>query len=68
MVKPIIFRQGRDRSDRSRGGSEQLAIFGDRRARRGAELKVPRIREETMNGRSGFLYMLNIVNAVNEYC
>lgn len=32
--------KGRDRSDRSRGGSEQLAIFGDRRARRGAELKI----------------------------
>lgn len=30
--------KGRDRS--SRGGSEQLAIFGDRRARRGAELKI----------------------------
>lgn len=32
--------KGRDRSERSRGGSEQLAIFGDRRARRGAELKI----------------------------
>lgn len=32
--------KGRDRSERSRGGSEQLAIFADRRARRGAELKI----------------------------
>eukprot|EP00434_Breviolum_minutum_P005674 symbB.v1.2.004998.t1/scaffold288.1/size478366/28 len=31
--------KGRDR-ERPRGGSEQLAIFGDPRARRGAELKI----------------------------
>eukprot|EP00913_Durusdinium_trenchii_P025408 g23853.t1 len=30
--------KGRDRS--ARGGSEQLAIFGDKRSRRGAELKI----------------------------
>ena len=33
--------KGRDKMN-SRGGSEQLAIFGNKRARRGAELKAPR--------------------------
>ena len=33
--------KGRDKMN-SRGGSEQLAIFGNKRARRGAELKAPK--------------------------